>query len=605
MTDDFLDEKPPEPVRNSRWRVVALIAVCFGAALFVAGKIGASDDEGKVSAQFVMMSVMFAPPLAVLGFAFWWTIFGDFRWWVRLLCEFGCVLAFAGAIVAADPSIRPFFGMMGIPLSVGITALALVATPGLTARRFVGPLVWLLAVAPWQLLRMEGVDGRFDMVVSYRWKQTAGEMANENLAGRATTTPTGAKGAEVVETVTDGDWPGFRGAGRTGIASLVASKGWEGKQPQERWRHSAGKVGQAWSSICVVGNSMFTQEQRGDAESVVCYRADTGEEVWARGEPSQHNDWASGTGPRATPTYAKGMVYAASATGTISCLRAANGAPVWNVSLPEQFQTTKPQFGFSSSPLVLGDLVFVNTSSKSSPRLVALDAATGKTRWATEARGTDSYSSPHPATIHGVEQVLLFNGDGLFGYDPATGRELWHYDWVVAVNEPTTVQPLVLPEGRVIIGGGNINMGSRCVEVKKQGDTWTASEVWRTTKFTPKFNDVVRSGDYLYGLENGMLCCVKLSNGERVWREGRYGSGQVLLVGDKLLILTEMTGQLVCVAAKPDEYEELWKMDVLKGKTWNHPAVARGKLFVRNSGEMAVYDLPGVKENPSAGSAKQ
>ncbi len=154
------------------------------------------------------------------------------------------------------------------------------------------------------------------------------------------------------------------------------------------------------------------------------------------------------------------------------------------------------------------------------------------------------------------------------------------------------MQPLVLPDGRVVIGGGNVGMGIRCVSVRKEGAAWSTTEAWRTNKFTPHFNDVVRLGDYLYGLDGGVLSCISLANGERKWKEGRYESGQVLLVGEKLLIVSEK-GQLACVAAKPDEYEELWKMDALKGKTWNHPAIARGRLFVRNMGEMVVFELPG------------
>jgi outer membrane protein assembly factor BamB len=270
------------------------------------------------------------------------------------------------------------------------------------------------------------------------------------------------------------------------------------------------------------------------------------------------------------------------------------------VNLAERFSATKPEFGLATSPLVVGESVIINPASTTAPRLVALETATGKTRWITESRGTDGYSSPHPAAIDGVDQVLLFDERGLTGHDPASGRELWHYDWTVAQNEPTTVQPLVLPDGRIVIGGGNIGLGIRCVVVRKEGDGWSAKEAWRTTRFTPKFNDIVRSGDYLYGLDGGMLSCLKLSDGQRMWKEGRYGAGQLLLVGDKLIIVSEK-GQVACVAAKPNDYEELWRMDAIKGKTWNHPAIARGRLFVRNMGEMVAYDLPGSSGETGGG----
>ena len=605
MTDEFPeDAAPPEPVRGSHWRVALLMAVLLGGFLFALGRLGGRDDEGRIPAQVVMFSAMLSGILSLLLFAGWWFLMGDGRWYHRLLGELGCVLVFAVAVFLADPSMRFFTGVWGIPFSVGVAGLALAVTPGARMRRVVGPILWALAIAPWLLVRLDGVTATFGMDVSYRGSPSRGELANAELADRATSLPTEAFAASENATVTNEDWPGFRGALRTGEVPVAAAKGWNGSQPQERWRHGIGKVGRAWSSFCVVGDVFYTQEQRGNSESVVCYRVDNGQEVWARGDESLHNDMMSGTGPRATPTYANGKIYAVGATGNVSCLRASTGQPIWSVNLGERFEASKPQFGLSTSPLIVGDLAIVNPASLKSPRLVALDATTGKTKWTTEARGTDGYSSPHPATIQGVEQVLLFNGSGLFGYDPATGRELWHYDWATAPNEPTTVQPLVLPDGRIVIGGGNIGLGMRCVAVRKEGDGWTAAEVWKTAKFTPKFNDVVRLGDYLYGLDGGMLACVKLADGQRVWKEGRYGGGQLLLVGDKLLIVSE-SGQLSCVLAKPDDYEELWKVDVLKGKTWNHPVVSRGKLFVRNDVEMAVFDLPGSTGDSSGAPAKK
>jgi outer membrane protein assembly factor BamB len=534
---------------------------------------------------------MLSPMLALLGFTGWWVLLGDGRWYHRILGVLGCGMAAAAAVVIAHPYIRPFTAMWGVPLSVGLSGLTLAAIPSLHWRRVVGTIVSIVAITPWLLLRLDGVTGEYVLDTSYRWKPSIIEQADAQLADRSTALPTEPISVTESGKISSEDWPGFRGALRSGEVPAAALHDWNGTQPRELWRHTVGKVGPAWSSFCVVENALFTQEQRGKAESVVCYRADTGVEVWARGETSLHNDQPSGTGPRATPTYANGMIYAMSATGIVSCLKASTGEPVWVVNLTERFEATKPMYGFSTSPLVVGELVIINPASTASPRLVALEAATGKTRWTTEVNGTDGYSSPHPAAIQGVDQVLLFNGNGLFGHDPATGRELWHYDWKVATTEPTTVQPLVLPDGRIVIGGGNMGLGIRCVNVRKEGDGWSATEAWRTTKFTPKFNDFVRLGDYLYGLDGGMLSCIKLADGQRIWKDGRYGAGQVLLVGSKLLILSE-NGQLACVAAKPDDYEELWKMDAIKGKTWNHPAIAHGRLFVRNMGEMAVFDLP-------------
>jgi outer membrane protein assembly factor BamB len=415
----------------------------------------------------------------------------------------------------------------------------------------------------------------------------------EQLADRATVVPTTTV-ADLAPAAT-ADWPGFRGANRDGRVSEAAYRGWDGSAPRERWRKGSEKdpVGPAWSSFCVVGEFVFTQEQRGESESVVCYGADTGKEVWARGQAGKHSDTEGNVGPRATPTYANGRVFAATASGSVVCLRAGTGEPVWPaVNLTERFGATKPFYGFSASPLVVGDLVIIHPGANTSPRLVALDATTGDTRWATEQRGAAGYSSPHLATIAGVPQVLIFNGAGLFGHDPQTGHELWHYDWPVAFMEPTAVQPQVLPDGRVIVGGANNKLGSRCVTVRREGAGWAVKEAWKSKEFTPQFNDFVCVGEHLYGLHNGGLVCFSLADHSQVWKEGDYGRGQVLLVGDKLLVISEK-GRLACVVPRPDDFEERWKIDAVKGKTWNHPAVAGGRLYVRNATEMVAFDLPG------------
>lgn len=579
----------PEPVsRRSHWRLAVFLAVLLGGGLHWGGGLLFDDDSGRIPPQVLIQMVMFGPLAVLLLFTAWWVFLGPGRWWQRLIGVLVCAAVAAGAVaVAAGDKTKFVAAMWGVPFAAAVTGVAVAVTPAARWRRTVGVIAAVVGLAPSLGMRADGVDGRFGLETSYRWVPSAAARASEQLAGRTTVTVAG--GAADLGPATEADWPGFRGGRRDGDVPPAVTAGWDGSPPKERWRLAA--IGPAWSSFCAVGDLVFTQEKRGESESVVCYRADTGAEVWARGEPGSHDDMPSGAGPRATPTYANGMIYAVGSKGTVSCVRAATGEPVWVVKLAERFGATEPVFGQSASPLVVGDVVVVNPCSASSPRLVGLAVGTGETRWATEAKGTDGYSSPHAATIAGVGQVLIYNGTGLAGHDPATGKELWHYDWKTAQNEPTTVQPLVLPDGRVVIGGGNAGVGTRCVAVKREGERWAVEEVWKTTRFTPTFNDVVHHGAHLYGLDKGMLVCLDLATGKIVWKEGRYGSGQMVLVGNKLLVISER-GRLACVAASPDGYDELWIADALNKKTWNHPAIARGRLFLRNDTEAAAFDLP-------------
>ena len=144
--------------------------------------------------------------------------------------------------------------------------------------------------------------------------------------------------------------------------------------------------------------------------------------------------------------------------------------------------------------------------------------------------------------------------------------------------------------------GTPFNKGTRRLKVTKKGDTWTAEEVWTTLKISPYFNDLVIHEGYLYGFDGTFFTCISLEDGSSQWRARGYGSGQVLLLVDQglLLILSEK-GEVALLKADPTEHTVLGKFAALKGKTWNHPVIAGGKLFVRNGEEMACFEMRAEK----------
>jgi hypothetical protein len=130
------------------------------------------------------------------------------------------------------------------------------------------------------------------------------------------------------------------------------------------------------------------------------------------------------------------------------------------------------------------------------------------------------------------------------------------------------------------------------IKVARKGDAWEAAEVWASTDLKPEFPDLVVHDGHAYGFDANVFCCIDLATGERCWREGRYGRGQVILLADQglLLVLSE-TGQAVLLSANPQRHEELGRFQAIKGKTWNHPVIAHGRLYARNAEEMACYEL--------------
>jgi len=200
-----------------------------------------------------------------------------------------------------------------------------------------------------------------------------------------------------------------------------------------------------------------------------------------------------------------------------------------------------------------------------------------------------AYSSPMIATLCGIEQLLVFDGDGLTGYDPRAGKELWHYPWVALPPQFINVaQPLVLDNDRVFISSG-YEVGCAMLRIKKDDKP---EVLWQNKLMRCKFTSPVYRQGYLYGLDEGILVCLDAETGERKWKDGRYGHGQLLLADKHILVLSE-TGNVVLVEATPEGRRELSKFSALDGKTWNPPALSKGFLFVRNHNEMACYALPG------------
>ena len=244
-----------------------------------------------------------------------------------------------------------------------------------------------------------------------------------------------------------------------------------------------------------------------------------------------------------------------------------------------------PDWGFSSSPLVIDDVVVVAVYGQ----LAAYDRATGKQRWMGPVHG-GSYASPHLMTLDGVAQILQGSGIGVTSVAP-DGTLLWEHQW----SGGTIVQPARMPEGDVLITalGGTGGAGMRRIAVAHASGKWTTEERWTSTGLKPYFNDFVVHDGHAYGFDGSILAAVDLKDGARKWKGGRYGQGQMVLLADQnlLLVLSE-EGELALVSATPDQFTEIARFKALDGKTWNHPVLVGDVLLVRNDEEMAAFRLP-------------
>jgi len=200
-----------------------------------------------------------------------------------------------------------------------------------------------------------------------------------------------------------------------------------------------------------------------------------------------------------------------------------------------------------------------------------------------------SYSSLMKANLAGVDQLLLFDAAGLKGLDLANGKQLWLHPWKSSFDM-NCAQPIILGADQVYISSQVAN-GGAMLKLSRDGDAWKVSEVWKNKYLGINFSNAVQHEGHLYGLSNGYLTCLDAKTGERKWKARQaYGNGQILIAGE-VLVITAEDGFVALVDAKPEMFSELKRIPVFKGRTWNVPAIARGRLYLRNHQEMACLKL--------------
>jgi outer membrane protein assembly factor BamB len=350
-------------------------------------------------------------------------------------------------------------------------------------------------------------------------------------------------------------------------------------------------VGPAWSSFAVEGDIAVTQEQRAGDELVVAYDLPTGRPLWSHADKARYETVVAGVGPRATPTIAGGRVYAQGATGILNALELRTGRLLWSHATVGENGASEPTWGKSGSPLVVGGRVVVSVGGTEGRSLVAYDARSGEKAWAGGHDGA-SYSSPLLVTLAGRPQIVIFNQGSVAGHDPDTGALLWEHPW--PSEQPNVAQPLPLGGDRLLFSAG-YGVGSKVFAIASDGSTGLhATLEWESPRLKSKFANLVFHDGFVYGLDDGVLTCLDPATGERRFKGGRYGHGQILLVGGLLLVQTE-EGEAVLLEPSPDGARELARFPLLDGKMWNPPALVGSRLLVRNDREAALYELPLVE----------
>lgn len=389
--------------------------------------------------------------------------------------------------------------------------------------------------------------------------------------------------------VQSADWPQFRGPDRTDISKEVGLlKSWPASGPTKLW--TSGEAGIGYSGFAVVGDSLFTMGAFDGQECVLALSVKDGSVKWrTKIGALLTNNW--GDGPRGTPTVDGEFVYALSGPGDLACVKAADGAVVWQTSMKD-FGGGKPNWGYCESVLIDGDKL-VCTPGGSKGAMLALEKATGKPIWqSADFKEGAQYSSIVIAEMGGKRQYIQLTQKLLVGINAADGALLWSSPW----EGRTAVIPTpIVSNGHVYIASG---YGVGCKLVKVEGDV--ATDVYVNKVMKNHHGGVVLVRDHLYGYSDGPgLVCQNFLSGEEVWAEKKVGKGGVTVAEGLIYLLDEKDGFCILAEASPSGYVEhgRFKLDPQtkqrkpSGRIWTHPVIANGKLFLRDQELISCYDI--------------
>jgi outer membrane protein assembly factor BamB len=582
-TGGIAPTNPSNPIK--KFRPLRVWPALFLVVLMTVARFGPGFLEGGIGVYW--MIAVFGPLLCCLLIIIWWLTASRATWKERLFGFLGLVASFVVVVVLVHPTMRgPGTTYLTLPMGMLAFVFGAAALRQQHPARRTGAAV-LLALTGFGfslLLRNEGMTGEYKLGAHWRWSQTPEALM---LAKRKADKPArDARVAAVPPDLTNPEWPGFRGTDRAARShGPLISADWATHPPRQLWKIA---VGPAWSSFAVAGNFLFTQEQRGPMETVVCYEADTGREVWNRPIEARFDDPLGGPGPRATPALANGGLFATCATGLFLRLNPSTGEIVWQQDLKTVAGRAVPMWGFAASPMIADKVVLVYAGGPGDKGLLAFDVESGALRWSVAA-GNDSYSSPQLSAIAGENMVLMLSNEGLLLVDPVTGKTRLNYEWKFANYR--ALQPHVVGTDTILLPTG-MNAGTRAIRVTNTNGELAATELWTSRHLKPDFTDLVTYQGFAYGNDAGIFTCVDLKTGDRQWKGGRYGKGQVLLLENSgLLLIAAEDGQVVLLRADPKQHAELASFKALEGKTWNHPVIVGDRLYVRNSQEAACFQL--------------
>ncbi len=384
-------------------------------------------------------------------------------------------------------------------------------------------------------------------------------------------------------------WPQWRGPGRDGH---VTSKSFPDALGEDRLKKRwSVKIGPGYSGPIVTDKLVISVETENEEREVVrAFDRKSGKQAWQAYWAGSMNvpffARANGSWARATPAFDGEHLYVAGMRDVLACIEVASGKIVWRADFVERYKTPLPAFGFVSSPLVLGDYVYIQAGAS----LLKLNKKTGETVWRTlvDGGGTwgSAFASPTVAEIHGKTQLLVQTRNHLAGVDPKNGDVLWQVE-VEAFRGMNILTPLVLGNKIYTSAYGG---RSHAFAIEHENGKWSVGKSWDNRQQAYMTTPVVVDGKAYLLLRNQRVTCVDLENGDILWlTEERFGKYWSMVTDGKRILALDQRGGLVLFNANPEKFEMLEKRRITEQESWAHIAVVGDEVYVRALNELIVF----------------
>lgn len=400
------------------------------------------------------------------------------------------------------------------------------------------------------------------------------------------------------EEAASASWPKIFGPTEDGVCSEpgIATE-WPEEGPPVLWRYP---LGSSYSAPSINAGKLIAFHRVGDEEVVDALDPGTGKRLWRFGYPTQYVDrYGYNNGPRATPIIAEGRIYTFGAEGKLHCIELETGKMVWGRDLNGEYGVEQGFFGAGASPVLDGARLILNLGGKErNAGIVAIAKEDGKTLWTATDQGA-SYATPRVATIHGKRHAIVFTEAGLVSVDPDSGAVRFSIPFRSRLYESVNATSPVIV-GDIVFASATYGTGALCIRLEAEGGY---KELWRNkTSLDSHFSNMIAVGGYVYGFSGrhegeSDLRCVALETGEVKWKwDTPLGRGSMVRVGDRLILWGER-GHLVSLDIRPDKPVPVsfTRDGLLRPPCWTPPAIAGGRLFLRDERTLVAYDLTAAK----------